>query len=112
MLALVLAAKLFASNWKHHFVIFYCDNMTAVKAASKGSVKFSSDYLYPMANLTKYLAILSLKYQFKYDCIHIEGKNNDIADALSQNYDNPLNYFQINIPKIKFKNFPSRCSQK
>jgi len=112
MSALVLAADLFAKNWQHHFIMFYCDNMTAVKATTKGSVKFSSDYLYPMANLTKYLAILSLKYQFKYECFHIKGKNNDIADALSRNYDNPLNYFQINLPKIKFNNSSSRCSQK
>ena len=110
--AIVLAAELYGKYWKHHLIIFHSDNKTAVRAASKCSVNLNSDNYYAMANITKHLALLSIKYNFQYNSIHIEGKKNTIADALSRFFPNPLNYTQINLPKIKFSISPTRCSLK
>ena len=109
--ALVLSAILFAKNWKFHYITFYCDNTTAVSAVNKGNTSLDSTYYYPINNLIKILSILSLKFNFHFRAIHIEGKLNTISDALSRNFDKPLNYEQENLPKINFKHI-TRSSSK
>ena len=119
LFALVFMALQHAKKWKNAFITFWCDNMTAVKAAQKGTIKFKSPLYYQQANLVKVLASLAIKYQFKYECKHIEGKKNIIADTLSREneYKRQLVYtsFQksYNVPfKLASKLIDQTCHNK
>lgn len=106
LFSLVLMAYTHAKNWKNKFIHFWCDNMTVVKAVNKGTLNFGSKLYYPKANLIKLLARLALKYDFHFECHHIEGEKNKIADILSRSNDYLRNkiYSKLNKPfYIPFK---------
>lgn len=98
ILAVVAMAALYGHTWRNSYITFYCDNPTAVRAVDKGVVKLNSQLYYPKANLVKLLASLSIKYQFKYQCLPIIGDNNKEADALSRSNDLKRNmvYHKVN----------------
>ena len=102
LLALVIHAYLFGKYWKHNYVIFHCDNPTAVKAAKKGSIDFHSQLYYPKANLVKLLARLALKYEFYFNAEEILGDNNKNADHLSRKDDKLRNLVYNKMNKNHF----------
>ena len=87
LLSVVLMTYLFSKTWKNKFINFYCDNIAVVNALNSGTLKFKSKLYYPKANLIKLFARLALKNEFYFKAIHIKGKKNQIADALSRGND-------------------------
>ena len=49
--------------------------------------------------MVKYLALLAIKHQFKYECLLIIGKSNVIADTLSRENDLKRNMIYNNFNK-------------
>ena len=91
LFALVLMTYLYAKSFSNMHVIFWCDNVTTVKAVNKGSIDFKAHLYYPKANLIKLLAILALKYNFTFECNRISGDVNTQADILSRKNNNLRN---------------------
>ena len=81
MLNLVLALKLWASNWAHSVVQFYCDNAAVVQVVQTGRTRDEM-----LALCLRNIWLLSATYDITVTIKHIRGKANHIADLLSRIY--------------------------
>ena len=81
MLNLVIALKLWAENWAHSTVKFYCDNSAVVQVIQTGRTR--DDML---ALCLRNIWLISATYDITVTVDHISGKANNIADLLSRIY--------------------------
>lgn len=79
VLAQTFAASRWAPNWRNQHVIIHSDNVAAVHIINKGSTANP----FVMCALRE-LFWLSAIYNFRFTAIHIPGKSNVIADAVSR----------------------------
>ena len=80
LLPIVLAGMVWGSEWKGKRVCCHCDNLSVVEVLNNG---YSRDATFLM-HLLRFLFFISEHYQFLVDAVHISGKENMQADALSR----------------------------
>ena len=78
--AIVVAAATWGHRWSSKRILFHCDNLTIVNSWSKGSSKNKE-----VMALLRVFFLIAARYQFAISLVHIEGKSNSRADALSHN---------------------------
>ena len=79
LIPIVLAASLSAKYLSGQRVLFQCDNSAAVEVGQKCNSKNSH-----LLKLLKYMAYFAVKFNFNFSAVHVEGKLNPKADALSR----------------------------
>jgi hypothetical protein len=88
----VVSAALAVACWSHLWinqkVYIFSDNVTTVSSINKGTSKNSF-----VMEAIKFIFWQSAKYNFKVKAIHIPGRNNVKADAISRLHDS--NYFNL-----------------
>lgn len=90
-LTIILAARRWAQNWANHRVIVFTDSQVARAVINKGSCHNKI----VMAAIRE-LFWASVNYNFTLHCIYVEGKKNQIADALSR-LDEPRQWERLQI---------------
>ena len=103
LLSIIIQVLIHARYYTNCHLVIRNDNATAVKVLQKGSVAGKSALYYPLLNLLKIFATISIKYKFTFDIIKVNGDVNDIADALSRFKKNPFSFPQEKLNKRKFK---------
>ncbi|XP_060070454.1 uncharacterized protein LOC132550409 [Ylistrum balloti] len=76
---IVMACVLWGHQWHNKHILFHCDNVATVDIISKVRSKVSS-IMCLMRKLTYYSAM----HNFVIHAVHIPGKQNNIADAISR----------------------------
>ena len=76
---IVVAIEIWGSELKNKKIKFFCDNMSVVHIINKMSSKSVV-----VMKLIRYLTLLCLKFNIVVKSSHIEGKRNQICDALSR----------------------------
>ncbi|XP_061162686.1 uncharacterized protein LOC133171907 [Saccostrea echinata] len=76
---IVVASILWGHMWKKQRIVFMCDNSATVAILNKGRSK--SVHIMP---LMRRLTLVSAQHNFVFSSIHVPGKQNTIADALSR----------------------------
>eukprot|EP00794_Sanderia_malayensis_P013029 gene13029-biopygen10387 len=76
---IVLAAKVWGRSWQRLRVAFRCDNMAVVQCLQNGTAKDRH-----LAFLLRELTILAITLNFTFTAVHLPGKQNTSADALSR----------------------------
>ena len=79
LVPIVLAASVWGMSWQGKRLIFKCDNSSVVSVLLHKSSKNGH-----LMKLLRRLAVFAIKYNFDYSAIHVEGKRNPKADALSR----------------------------
>lgn len=102
MCAIAVACVLWSSSWKDKAVTFWCDNMSCVYSLAKRSCTFDRPDI--MA-LIRVIAESATRFKFSPFIIHIKGKDNITADALSR-FD--LTKFHHDTAGIEMNSWPSR----
>ena len=74
-----MACVLWGHQWRNKRILFHCDNEATVEIISKGRSKVSS-----IMRLMRKLTYYSAMQNFVTHAIHIPGKQNNIADAISR----------------------------
>ena len=87
----VVAAALYGPQWSGKIVQFVVDNLAVVQVLN--STYSSNNHL---MHLIRLLVFLASYHNFWFSSIHIAGKNNSLADALSRNN---LHFFHSQVPK-------------
>lgn len=81
LLAMLVAAKLWAPFWKHKNVRFYCDNPgAAASLIHKRAPLHRQDMNWMVREFSK----LAVIHQFRFWIVHVDGSENEIADGLSR----------------------------
>jgi len=80
-LHMVLSCLLWGKQWTGMAVRCYCDNTAAVEVLNGG---YSKDEM--MMHLVRCLFFISEHFRFVVEAVHLPGKLNEVADALSPNY--------------------------
>ena len=77
---IVVAMRLWAAAWENKAVCIRCDNESAVSVCNSGRTKDA------FMNLCLHnLWLLISRYNIDFRVVHIRGRDNDLADALSRN---------------------------
>lgn len=76
---IVLAAHVWGSSWRGLRVQFWCDNQGVAEVISR---RFCSDG--PLGGLLRSLFLAAARHSFWVSAIHVPGRVNSIADALSR----------------------------
>ena len=76
---IVLACVLWGEGWRKKRVQFECDNESVVAILRNGTSKNEQ-----IMNLIRHLFIVTTQCNFSISAIHVPGKSNGIADALSR----------------------------
>lgn len=92
--ALVLSALIWGDQWGGRRIIFRCDSGTAVAALNKMTARDKD-----MAWLVRVLTLHAAHHGYEFRCIHIEGAQNVIADALSRG-GSLLTLFRLTHPQV------------
>ena len=79
LVPIVLAASVWGMFWQGKRLIFKCDNSSVVSVLQNKSSKSGH-----LMKLLRRLAVFAIKYNFAYSAIHVEGRRNPKADALSR----------------------------
>ena len=81
MLNVLIAIRLWAKAWAHSAVTVHCDNLAVVQVinSSKTRDKF-------LGACIRNLWLITASHDIHLNLIHIEGKKNSLADALSRIY--------------------------
>ncbi|CAG2193184.1 unnamed protein product [Mytilus edulis] len=80
--AVALAAKRWAKCWQNRRVYIFCDNSSTVSCINKCTSKNKL-----LMTFLRELFWLSASYNFHLVAIHLPGKDNDMADAVSRLHD-------------------------
>ena len=83
MLNLVIALRVWAKNWSHSVVKFYCDNMAVVQVARTGQTR---DHM--LALCLRNIWLITASFDIDLQIEHIQGSHNIQADLLSRLYSN------------------------
>ena len=81
MLNLVIALKLWAQDWAHSAVKFYCDNLAVVQVVRTGKIRDNM-----LALCLRNIWLITASYDIDLHIDHIQGQTNKIADLLSRIY--------------------------
>ena len=79
LIPVVVAAHIWGHNWERRRILFYSDNSAAVDAIESGLPRHPH-----LSALVRELARLSILKNFSVKAVHVPGKLNAIADALSR----------------------------
>ena len=77
--ALYVAACTWGERLKGKRILFHCDNSAIVQVLEKGTSKEPQ-----IMNLVRSLFFVAAHNNFEFSAVHIPGKKNEIADALSR----------------------------
>ena len=80
MVPVMLAAAIWGANWSGRCVCFRSDNATVVSVLQTGKARDAT-----LLQLLRCIHFYSATLQFSYTAVHIKGKLNTAADALSRN---------------------------
>ena len=87
MLNIVVALRLWAPEWAHSTVKFFCDNWAVVQVVKTGKTRDAF-----LGACSRNIWLLAATYDIALQIEHIMGKKNIYADALSRIYsDKPIN---------------------
>ena len=78
MLNLVIALRMWASNWCHYSITVYCDNSGVVFVVKTGKTKDPF-----LALCVRNIWLLTAHYDIDLNIVHIPGCHNTIPDTLS-----------------------------
>ena len=76
---IVVAAFLWGPQWVSRQVKFLCDNESVVAVLKSGTSRDKS-----LMVLLRYLTMLAIRHSFSFTASSVPGKDNPVADALSQ----------------------------
>ena len=79
LVPVVLAASLWGKFWQRKKILFHIDNKAVVDSLNSGLPKDRH-----LAFLVRKLSIYAMKFSFRFKAVHIPGKVNIAADALSR----------------------------
>ena len=79
LIPVVIAASNWGSQWQRRKILFNIDNKAVVDSMNSGLPKNSH-----LAFLIRKLAIMGVQSSFRYKAVHLPGKFNMAADALSR----------------------------
>ena len=79
LFALVVACHLWGSDFANKRILLFCDNESVVSI-----VNSKRSHVPRVMDLLRHLTLLTLEHNFYLKVRHIEGKQNEIADALSR----------------------------
>ena len=98
LLPIVLASLLWGKEWSGMMVRCHCDNMAVVEVVNSG---YSRDK--DMMHLLRCLFFISEHHHFLIEAVHLPGKTNVAADALSRN--NNSQFLQV-VPEAQERPTP------
>ena len=78
---ILLAAATWGREWHSCHVVVNCDNEAVVTVVNKGSARDPV-----VGHLLHCLHFFAVHYQFSLSAVHISGRDNTMADALSRNH--------------------------
>ena len=81
MLNLVIALKLWARDWVHSAVKFYCDNPAVVQVVRTGKTRDNM-----LTRCLRNIWLITASHDTDLQIDHIQGRANKIADLLSRIY--------------------------
>lgn len=84
LITLLVACKLWSSEWSGRKIVVHCDNMATVTVLNAGRTKCRHMLMY-----VRELFAVAATGQFTIKAVHCEGKTNRIADALSRWSESP-----------------------
>ena len=79
MLNVIVAMKIWATQWTNKRITLYCDNLAVVDVLGSGRTKDTF-----LATCARNIWLIMSTFNIQVDVIHIPGKNNCIADLLSR----------------------------
>lgn len=79
LFAINIACHLWGPLWVSKRIEFYCDNQDVVEVINSKRSKIPR-----VMDLVRDLTLCTLQHNFYFRAVHIPGKNNEIADALSR----------------------------
>ena len=79
LIPIVMAASYWGKFWSGQRILFQCDNSTAVEALQKYTLRNSH-----LLKLLRHMAYFAIKFNFNFSAVHVEGKLNQKAEALSR----------------------------
>ena len=79
LIPIVLAASYWGKFWSGQRILFHCDNSAAVQALQKHTSKNPH-----LLKLLRHMAYFAIKFNFSFSAVHVEGKLNQKAEALSR----------------------------
>ncbi len=103
MCAIATSCMIWSKNWNGKSVTFWCDNDACVHSLAKRKCDFNRN---DVMDLIRIIANLANKHNFQPYFIHIRGKDNLTADALSR-FD--LDKFKSDICGIAMDNDETPC---
>ena len=80
LIPVVVAAMLWGDNWRGKLVCFHSDNEAVVSVLNKGHAQDVT-----LTHLMQCLAFLAACHGFHFSSVHVPGRLNKAADALSHN---------------------------
>ena len=81
LIPVVVAAMLWGDNWHGKLVHFHSDNEAVVSVLNKGHAQDVA-----LIHLMRCLAFLAAFHGFHFSSVHVPGRLNEAADALSRPY--------------------------
>ena len=81
MINVLIALRLWAKAWAHSLVTVNCDNFAVVQVNNSGKSRDSF-----LGACIKNLWLVMASHDSHLNLVHIEGKKNSLADALSRIY--------------------------
>lgn len=88
LLPIVISAAIWGSSWRGTIILFKSDNQAAVAALTTRAARDPQ-----LSHLLRRLFFLEAHFQFEHRALHVAGRLNTAADALSRN--RAADYFRI-----------------
>ena len=76
---IVIALQIFGVQLSNRNIVFHCDNKAIVDVINKQSCKNVE-----LMKLMRYMVLTAMQYNIKFTAMHVPGKDNILADALSR----------------------------
>ena len=81
MINVLIALRLWAKLWAHSMVTVHCDNLAVVQVINSGKTRDKF-----LGVCIRNLWLITASHDIQLNLVHIEGKKNSLADALSRIY--------------------------